>query len=113
MTTTTLVQTKAKRTSTRDIGFVEVCLPWADEQKPAAPVSKPRQWATEVETSGQFGELWAAATRLGQSDALNKRLKVPQRFMGMAAMVLMRAGVSAWVRNMSGNEEFFVKAVKA
>jgi hypothetical protein len=110
---TPLAQTKAKRTSTRDIGFVEVCLPWDDQQQSKAPAPKPRAWATEVETSGQFEPLWQAASRLAQSEALNKRLKVPPRYMGMAAMVLMRAGVSAWVRNMNGTEEFFVKAVKA
>ncbi len=106
-----ITQTKAKRSSTSHIGFVEVCLPWNDQ--PKAPVAKPRQWATESESSGQFNLLWQAALRLEQAQALNKRLKVPQRFMGLAATALMRAGVSAWVRSMNGTEEFFVKAMAA
>jgi hypothetical protein len=73
-------------------------------------LSRSRIWASEVETSGKFAHLWQAASRLAESSAPQKMIRVPLQYMGMAATVLMRAGVSAWVRNLNGPEEFFVKA---
>jgi hypothetical protein len=50
-----------------------------------------------------------AAERLAESGAPQKVLKVPQRYMMRAAVALRQAGVSAWVRNMYGTDEIFVK----
>ncbi|QRK05270.1 hypothetical protein JQX13_34460 [Archangium violaceum] len=65
-------------------------------------------WGTEVETSGSFSRLQLAVERLLESGARQRVLKVPERHMRLAAVVLRRMGVSAWVRNMHGSEEFFV-----
>jgi hypothetical protein len=65
-------------------------------------------WATEVETSGLFERLALAAWRLAESGAPQRVLKVPQRHMRLAAVVLRRVGLSAWVRDMYGAQEFFV-----
>lgn len=66
-------------------------------------------WATEVETSGDIDLLKLAAERLRESGAPQKVLKVPRRHMMRAAVALRQAGISAWVRNMHGTNEFFVK----
>lgn len=67
-------------------------------------------WATEVETSGDFGRLMHAASRLAESGAPQKVLKVPHRHLLRAAAALKRAGVSARVRNMHDTKGFFVDA---
>jgi hypothetical protein len=72
-------------------------------------MSKNRVWGTEVETSGSYGRLRLAIARLQESGAPQKVLKVPQRYMRLAAVVLRDTGVSAWVRNMYGTDEFFVR----
>ncbi|MCY1046056.1 hypothetical protein OV208_32385 [Corallococcus sp. bb12-1] len=66
-------------------------------------------WATEVETSGSFGRLQLAVERLLESGARQRVLKVPYRHMRLAAAVLRSMDVSAWVRNMDGSEELFVR----
>ena len=97
---------RAKYVSAGPGGYVEV--PLGDGRRLDA-LSRDGVWATEVERSGDFGGLWRAVMRLVASGAPQKVLKVPQQDMNFAAVVLRKAGVSAWVRNMDGSDEFFVQ----
>ncbi len=87
-------------------GQVEVPLP---SGRRLDALSRNGTWATEVETSGDVELMKLAAERLAESGAPQKVLKVPQRYMMRAAVALRQAGVSAWVRNMYGTDEIFVK----
>jgi len=87
-------------------GEVEVALP---SGRHLDALSRNGVWATEVETSGDLARLSVAAQRLAESGAPQKVLKVPLRHMNLAAVALRGEGVSAWVRDMHGVEEFFVK----
>ncbi len=87
-------------------GSVEVQLP---SGRRLDAISRDGTWATEVETSGDLEFLILAAERLEESSAPQKVLKVPFRHMRLAAVALRRVAVSAWVRNMHGSKEFFVK----
>jgi hypothetical protein len=66
-------------------------------------------WATEVERSGDFGRMLRAISRLKESGAPQKVLKVPESNMRQAAAALRRAGVSGRVRNMDGSQDWFIK----
>jgi hypothetical protein len=66
-------------------------------------------WATEVETSGDFGRLMLAARRLAESGAPQKVLKVPYRHMSKAAAAMRRVGVSGRIRNMYDTSGFAVR----
>jgi hypothetical protein len=96
---------KAKFRSAGFGGQVEVPLP---SGKRLDALSWNGVWATEVETSGSFSRLWLAVDRLLESGAPQRVLRVPQRSRRLAAAVLRRRGVSAWVRNMDGSKGFFV-----
>lgn len=87
-------------------GQIEVPLP---SGRRLDALSANGRWATEVELSGDFGRLLIAAERLAESRALQCVLQVPHGQMRLAAVALRRAGVSAWVRNIPGTEEFFVR----
>ena len=71
-------------------------------------LSRDGVWATEVETSGDFGRLMQAAWRLAESRAPQKVLKVPHRHMRMAAAAMREAGVSGRIRNMHDTSGFRV-----
>ncbi|RKG83180.1 hypothetical protein D7W79_00625 [Corallococcus exercitus] len=86
-------------------GQVEVRLP---SGRRLDALSRNGVWGTEVETSRSFSRLQLAVERLLESRARQRVLKVPQADMRLAAVVLRRMGVTAWVRNMDGSEEFFV-----
>lgn len=98
-----------RKTKFRSAGFggqVEVPLP---SGRRLDALSWNGVWGTEVELSGSFDRMLLAASRLRESGARQKVLKVPQRYMRMAAAALRAEGVSAWVRNMDGSDEFFVR----
>jgi hypothetical protein len=97
---------KAKWRSAGRGGRVEVQLP---SGRRLDALSWDGTWATEVERSGDLDCLILAAERLKESGAPQKVLKVPARYMRLAAVALRQAAVSAWVRNMYGSDEFFVK----
>lgn len=101
-----LAHRKAKWRSAGPGGMVEVPLPCGGRLD---ALSRNGVWGTEVELSGDFVRLMRAAKRLAESKAPQKVLKIPHRDMMRAAAALRRAGVSAWVRNMRGTEEFFVE----
>ncbi|SET78244.1 hypothetical protein [Stigmatella erecta] len=86
-------------------GQVEVPLP---SGRRLDALSRNGVWGTEVETSGSFSRLQLAVERLLESGALQRVLRVPKRDMLLAAVVLRRMGVSAWVLNMYGSQRFFV-----
>ncbi|MCP3141726.1 hypothetical protein [Pyxidicoccus xibeiensis] len=87
-------------------GRVEVLLP---SGRRLDALSRNRVWGTEVEKSGTFARLRLAVERLLESGVPQKVLKVPAADMRLAAAVLRRMGVSAWVRNLDGSREFFVR----
>ncbi|WP_225408641.1 hypothetical protein [Stigmatella hybrida] len=61
-----------------------------------------------METSGSFPRLQLAVERLLESGTRQRVLRVPMRHMALAAVVLRRMSVSAWVLNMDGSQRFFV-----
>ncbi len=64
--------------------------------------AKTTKTATEVERSGNLGNLTQAAKRLKESGAPRKVLQVPQHDMSKAAIAMMKAGVGGTIKNMSG-----------
>jgi hypothetical protein len=97
---------QAKLRSAGRGGFVEVPL---SRNRRLDALSRDGNWATEVELSGNFSRLMRAAWRLKDAPAQQKVLKVHEDQMEMAAAALRRVEVSAWVRNIDGSREFFVK----
>ena len=97
---------KAKYRSAGLGGRVEVPLP---SGRRLDALSWNEVWGTEVEKSRSFGRMKLAVERLLESGVPQKVLKVPEADMRLAAVVLRRMGVSAWVRNMDGSREFFVR----
>ena len=68
--------------------------------------------ATEVERSGDTGNLSAAARRLKRSGAPQKVLQVPQRDMGKAREAMRQAGIGGTVKSMSGTKRSRVRKPK-
>ncbi len=68
--------------------------------------------ATEVERSGDTGNLSAAARRLKRSGSPQKVLQVPQRDMAKAREAMRRAGIGGTVKNMSGKKRSSVRKPK-
>ncbi len=97
---------RAKQYAAGRGGYTEVRL---DSGRRLDALTRDGYRGTEVETSGSFGRLSLAAERLEEADTPQKVLKVPRRDMRFAAVVLRRAGISAWVEPMDGSPGFYVK----
>lgn len=67
-----------------------------------------RKTATEVERSGSYKGLAAAARRLRDSGKPKKVLQVPHKDMSKATTALRKAGVSGTVKNMGGTKRTHV-----
>lgn len=100
-----LAHRNAKWRSAGRGGFVEVPLP---SGRRLDALSWNGRWATEVERSRSFGRLWRALSRLVESGAPERVLKVPKKDMRLAAVVLRRAGVSGRVRSMDGSIDWYI-----
>ncbi len=68
--------------------------------------------ATEVERSGDTGNLSAAARRLKRSGAPQKVLQVPQRDMAKARGAMRQAGIGGTVKSMTGTKRIRVRKPK-
>lgn len=97
---------RAKRQSAGRGGSVEVLLP---SGRRLDALSRNGRWATEVERSRDFGRLWQAISRLVESGAPERVLKVPEEDMGLAAVVFRRAGISGRVRSLDGSQDWYIK----
>lgn len=90
---------RAKKKAAGETGQTEVRLP-SGARLDAATLKR----ATEVERSGHYDRLVAAALRLRESGKSQKVLQVPQPHMDLAVRAMREVGVKGTVKNLSGTK---------